>query len=115
MRKRILRIVIVVLLLALAISILEHYWNDPSMEEIVRVPLYIMVLAFVYVVIQILKRYFFKEQNWWDWLYYIGLLAMVIPTFFTNPEYEGFYSYLTRIGTLFLVLPVLIDSRKYVF
>lgn len=114
MKNRIVRILIVTVLLVLSGLIIRYYWVVPGMKAMTKVPIYIMVLAFAYILVQIFKRYFFKEQNWWDWLYYLALLSMVTPSFLSNPDYEETYTLVTRIGTAFLLVPVVIDIRKFI-
>lgn len=114
MKDRLIRIALTLLLLVCATIVILHYWNTEAIADVVNVPMYVMIAAFVYVLLQVLKRFYFKQQNWWDWLYYIALIAIVLPTFFPKVEYADTYNYLTDIGSLFLALPLLIDIRKYV-
>lgn len=90
--------------------ITQYYWSVETIEEIKKVPILIMVLCMVYVVIQILKRYLFKKQNWWDWLYYIGLLSVMIPAYMATPENLSTFSMMTDYGIVFLIVPALLDG-----
>ena len=105
---------IVLVLLALSGVIIRYYWNTEGVDGIKFVPMYVMILAFVYVLFQILKRYLYKEYNWWDWLYYIGLASMMLPTLLASEENLNLMSILTDIGTLFLVFPILLDAFKLI-
>ena len=78
------------------------------------VPIYIMILAFVYILLQIAKRYLYKEYNWWDWLYYIGLIAMMLPTIFATEENLETFNLFTDFGVLFLIIPILFDGNRLI-
>ena len=96
-------------LLSIAVLINFYYWSGQSLSLIKDVPLYIMILAFGYILLQILKRYITRNQNWWDWLYYIGLLSMMLPTLIAD---EGNSDVLNRVcdfGAVFLLLPAVKD------
>jgi len=84
------------------------------MDGIQMLPMHLVILSFVYVLLQILKRYLFKRKNWWDWLYYIGLVSIVLPTFFVNETNTDFYHLLTDYGTFFLIIPILLDGTQLV-
>ena len=111
MNHRTLRIVLIILSLGLAGAIVRYYWLYDSLESIVDVPEYVMVLALVYVFLQIIRRKYSSKQQWWDWLYYLGLIAMIIPTLLADSTYLVYYNYLTDYGTLFLILPVLLEGK----
>lgn len=49
-------------------------------------------------------------QHWWDWVYYIGLLCIMIPVMFANEKSADLYHIIVDYGTLLLVLPVLVDG-----
>lgn len=100
--------------LATGAVITSYYWMHSNLEDIVYVPLYIMILSFVYILAQILKRSILKKQYWWDWLYYIGLIAMVVPTFLGKESTATWWHLITDIGTLFLIVPVVLDGRKLI-
>jgi hypothetical protein len=87
-----------------------YYWSNDSLNSMKHVPLYVMILAFVYILLQILKRYISKKQNWWDWGYYIGLIAVMLPTLLINEENTNFFNIVCNYGVLFLLLPVVKDA-----
>lgn len=101
-------------LLAIGGWICYYYWNADSLADIQNVPVYIMVLCLIYVLLQITKRMILKENNWWDWLYYIGLTCVMIPTFLATKDNLSVMAFLTDYGTLFLLIPVLFDGRSLV-
>ena len=80
--------------------------------DIASLPIFVLGLALVYIGLHLIKRILLKIQNWWDWTYYIGLVSVVLPVLFANESNQTFYGILTDYGTLFLMLPVLLDGRK---
>ncbi len=97
-------------MLVLATLIVSHYWSTNSFNDIKHVPTSIMIFAFAYIVLHMLKRMILKTQNWWDLIYYAGLLAMVIPVLWGTVENEKLYHQIADFGTLFLIIPILIDG-----
>jgi Na+-translocating ferredoxin:NAD+ oxidoreductase RnfE subunit len=112
--ERLIRALLTVGLLITGGVVVSYYWISDSLESIVRVPIYLMVVCLIYVLIQIVKRSLFKKQNWWDWLYYIALIVIMLPTFFGNQDNFKLFSYLTDFGTLFMLVPALIDGQMIV-
>lgn len=110
-KKIITKITLIALATIVSLLIVGYYWSNSSLSSITLVPITIMILALFYILIQIAKRFFIKEQNWWDWLYYIGLIAMMLPTVVANSANETYFHFITDYGTLFLIIPVLLDTK----
>ena len=100
--------------LFLASTIVLYFWNVNTLVEITKLPLYVLILTVVYIGFQMVTRRFSKKQNWWDWIYYIGLAAIMLPVVMAKPENEKIFHLLTDFGILFLLLPVLIDGFYFV-
>lgn len=111
MKKRTLHLMVLMLSFGLSGTIVRYYWLDDSLEGMKDVPEYIMVLALIYVFLQIIRRRISAKQEWWDWLYYLGLLAMILPNMLATASHLIYYNYLTDFGTLFLIIPVLIEGN----
>lgn len=101
--------IVLILLLVLSGWIVSYYWNMQTLDAIRVLPRYIMYVCLGYVILQILKRFLNRRRYWWDWLYYIGLAAAMLPTFLGSKESEGMMHILTDFGTPFLVIPVVLD------
>lgn len=110
--KNNLRSIVDLVLLLIGGIIVYYYWAHNSFETVSNVSKYIMILALAYVIGQILKRRFSFERNWYDWLYYIGLLSIILPPYFVTKENFHTYELWVDLGTLFLVIPILIDFSK---
>ena len=107
-------ILLILAKLSLASTILWYYWNVNTLVEITKLPLYVLILTVVYIAFQMLTRRLSKKQNWWDWIYYIGLAEIMLPVVMAKPENEKMFHLLTDFGILFLLLPVLIDGYSFV-
>jgi len=106
--------IFVVILLVSSGWIVSYYWQVHTLEAIRVLPTYVMVLSLVYVLSQIIKRLLSKNRFWWDWLYYIGLLSAMLPTFIATVENESIFHLITDIGTPFLTIPVLFDLYQLI-
>lgn len=95
-----------IVLLAIAVLITGYYLFANSYADLKNVPTTLYVAAIVYILIQLIKRNITKKMPWYDWLYYLGLGAIILP--FALPEKEWVYS-LAIYGSLALVAPPLIE------
>jgi len=95
----------------LAGFIIYYYWTASQLQELTAVPMYLMLIALGYILTQRLKRYLFKGQNWWDWLYYIGLTSMMLPLFFATPDNLSLFNLIADYGSFFFALPLLLDAK----
>lgn len=89
--------------------ILLNYWSSFTLAELKFIPNNALILIVVYLGLQLLNRRLFARQNWWNWLYYIGLIAIVMSYFFVTQELLGFFLFLVKFGTVFLIVPPIID------
>lgn len=109
------KIYILLLLLSTLVSggVITYYWMTESVDASRMLPMYVVAMVFGYVLIQIAKRQLFKRRNWWDWLYYLGLLAAVLPTFFMTEENASLFHIVTDFGVFFLLVPVFLDGKQW--
>ena len=106
----------ILLLTALTLGslVVYYYWKADSLVAIKFVPINIMILVLVYIITQFLKRVLTKQQNWWDWLYYVGLITIALPVFIANESNLSWLLPLTQLGVLFLVLPIMLEGYNLV-
>lgn len=104
----------IIVKLALSVLISSYFWNATTLMEIKQLPIYILILAVAYIGLQMLTRKLSGIQNWWDWVYYVGLLSIMIPAMLANAENFKLYHAITNYGTLCLILPVLVDGYYFV-
>lgn len=110
--NRLIKIILLVVSLILGGLIIAYYWGVESHAEMYKVPMYVMIFAFGYILTQIARRYLVSGKKWWDWFYYIALTTMILPIFFSTPERASMFNYLTDFGTFFFVIPVILDGRE---
>lgn len=96
--------------LILSSMIIMYYWSIADITQLIRVPMQVMILVLIYIGLQLLKRNVVKKQNWWDWLYYIGLFAIALPIFFTKETNYDLTLKLAQFGVLFLAIPIFIEG-----
>lgn len=106
-----------VLLLNIALIIIacleaSYYFRAKDQDTLIFVPLKVNLLLLGYIVLQFLKRILFKYRNWWDWIYFIGMIGLILPVFFGEHITYNFLFVLTGAGVVLLILPPLLDSFK---
>lgn len=109
--NRTIHLVTTIVLLVIALLIAGYYLFADSHEDLKNVPTTLYVAAIAYILIQLIKRNITKKMPWYDWLYYIGLLAIILP--FALPEKEWVFS-LAIYGSLALVAPPLFELIQLV-
>ena len=87
-----------------------YFWNATTIILLKQIPISIVLVAIIYIGLQMLTRKISKIHNWWDWVYYAGLLSIMITVFFTTLEFLKFFQYFVVFGTLCLIVPVIIDG-----
>lgn len=112
--NKLIQVALMVLTIVLGGLIIGYYWSVETYIEMKRVPLYVMIFALTYILVQIGRRYTSAEKNWWEWFYYIGLTAMILPIFFCTPENQSTFNLITDLGSLFFVVPVLFDGKQFI-
>ncbi len=110
--SRLIRIIILIIMIVIGGIIINYYWRNDSLDSMVRVPMGILIWTFAYILCQIGKRFFFKKRNWWDWLYYIGLVVIILPRSLATPDNLSSFQLITDMGILFLLIPVLFDGKQ---
>ncbi len=109
--KKLIRVLLLITSLILAGFIIQYYWSTSALDDLKFVPLYLMLITLGYIVTQIIRRFLFKNQNWWDWLYYFSLSAMMLPIFFASTENLNIFNIITDYGTFFFIIPVAFDLK----
>lgn len=100
--------------LILSILICSYFWDSNELSQIQHIPILILSYTVVYIGLQLLTRKFSIVQNWWDWVYYAGLLSIMIPTFIATKDNQKLVHLITDYGTICLILPVFVDGWQFV-
>lgn len=98
-----------ILSIILSAFIIIHYWKATTYYEIRQIPIAILVFLAIYVLLQFVKRYL-SEQRWYDWIYYIGLIAVTLPYFLAKPGNFESYLLFAQLGVLTLLIPTFLDG-----
>ncbi len=99
--------------IVLAIAIGLYYWNTNDFEAIKRLPIFLLLLCVLYILLQMLTRRLTKVNNWWDWVYYVGLVSIMLPVLFAKANNQHIFHLITDFGTLALLIPALVDGYLY--
>ncbi|MCT4559737.1 MAG: hypothetical protein N4A41_00015 [Crocinitomicaceae bacterium] len=107
---RILRFVLLLFMLIIGVLISLHYWSTAQFSSIKQVPIYSLVLIMSYIILHFIKKLLFNDAEWYDNLYYIALISIVLPVFFANSNNARTFHLILDLGVCFFMLPVLIEG-----
>ncbi len=113
MRHSIVGFILVVSMLIVGTLISIEYWQTEQFSSIKQVSVPIMQLALLYIALHFIKRLLFPDVKWWNWLYYIALVSIMLPVFFANSSNENIYHWMIDLGTLFFVFPPLLELNDW--
>lgn len=111
--KRILQFVLIIVLLATSAYIVVYYFNVRDISQLRDLPSVLLSAIVIYIVIQLVKRFIKKKVEWFDWLYYIGLVAILLPLMMFSASETWIFD-LTKYGSLFLLFPPIIELLKLI-
>lgn len=99
---------LLVMLIASALFIFIYYMSANQILELRTLPTSFLIAVIVYILVQLIKRFVQKKMPWYNWLYYLGLIAIIIPLPLFSVQGNWVFS-VTRWGSLFLLIPPLIE------
>lgn len=111
--KRIIHFTLLIGLILLALYIFGYYLFANNINQLKTLPISFLVVIILYIVVQLIKRFLQKEVPWYNWLYYIGLVAVIIPLPLFS-IHDDWIFLITRYGSLFLLIPPVIDLIKLI-
>ncbi len=112
--KRLLRLFFEFLLMACALVVIAYYWMHADVRSMRELPVHVMTSLMLYLLVQVFRRRFFQDAHTTDNLYYIGLLTVILPVFLVSDSNRIFFNWLTDIGSLFLVMPILVRTIRLI-
>lgn len=117
MKKEVLLAILIMIRSLLGTFIMKYFLQADNVSTLKGVPLWIILFCIAYILFQLLSYYISKEQNWWDWIYYVGMLTIMLTVSFTTENSFTFFNWLVKIGSCLLVIPPVIDlyhlTKKY--
>ncbi|MEX1191329.1 MAG: hypothetical protein WEA99_05095 [Brumimicrobium sp.] len=106
--RRILHFILILVSLVSASFIVFYYWTASNINDLRELPTVLLTYIIFFILAQLIKRYVKKQMKWYDWIYYLGLIAILIPLplFFSSGEWM--FS-VTKYGSLLLFIPSVIE------
>lgn len=111
MKERVIRIldyILVFVLIVSAVFIIIYYMLAKTMDDLRNLPAYFLLVVVAYIGAQLIKQLIHKKRPWYNWLYYLGLIAIVVPLPLFSVESESVFT-ITRVGAFFLLIPPIIE------
>ncbi len=106
--KRILLLILSTALLIIGVYVVFYYWTIDELSQLRDLDSTLLSAVVIYLAIQLIKRYVKKKVSWYDWLYYIGLVAILSPLLLATSTADWLFD-LTKYGSIFILLPPLIE------
>lgn len=111
--QRVIHLILVIILLATSIFVVFYYWTSSSVDDLRSLPTSLLTVIIFYILAQLAKRYVKKMMKWYDWIYYLGLVAILLPLPLFLSEGDWIFS-TTKYGSLLLFIPPLIELFELV-
>src|SRR5690554_8090404 len=105
------RVTLYLLLIVLIVSglyVFSYYMLANEITELRTLPTSFLIAVIVYILAQLIKRYIQKKLPWYNWMYYLGLIAVIVPLPLFSVQGNWVFS-VTRYGSLFLLIPPLVE------
>jgi len=111
--QRIIHFILVIVLLATSIFTVFYYWTATTTSDLRNLPTSLLTVIIFYILAQLIKRYVKKSMKWYDWIYYLGLIAILLPLPLFSSEGDWIFS-TTKYGSLLLFIPPLIELLELI-
>jgi hypothetical protein len=112
--ERVIFAVLIIAKLILSFILCFYFWNVTTITQLKQIPISIVLIAIIYIALQMLTRKLSTRHNWWDWVYYGGLVSIMITVSFATLEYFKVFQYIVELGTICLILPIFIDGYFFI-
>jgi hypothetical protein len=110
MNNRKIHILLLTLNFGLAVFLIVYFWFFHQYED-EKAQTFILILALVYISVEMIKKNFLKIDFIWNRLYYIGLFAIIAPIAFSEKLPLDTIRIINQLGILFLLSPFLIEGK----
>lgn len=107
--KYILHWVFTGLSLLCSLYIVNYYISAELLSDIRMLPIGMLVAISIYIALQLIKRFLLKKMYWFDWLYYLGLVSILIPMLLKHEQGEWLKD-VCDFGSLFLAISPLFGA-----
>jgi hypothetical protein len=109
--QRFLHLLMLIILLPISAYVMFYYWTNSSAEGLRQLPTLLWSSIIFYILIQLIKRFVTKKIEWYEYTYYLGLAAILLP--FVFPGSPDWLFSITRYGTIFLAFPPLMELIRF--
>ena len=99
---------LLIVLITAALCVITYYMLADQIYELRVLPTGFLIAVIAYILAQLIKKFLQKEMPWYNWFYYLGLIAVVIPLPLFSVQGDWVFS-VTLWGSLFLLIPPLIE------
>ena len=106
--KHFLLLVVLLVLIAAGTFVFGYYITASEPSDYQNLSLTFLLIVMLYIAGQLTKRFLQEKAPWYGWLYYIGLISVVAPLPLIGLMDDTIIK-VTRFGSLFLILPPLIE------
>lgn len=111
--KRIFRFVLVVILLLTSLYVVFYYWSASEIEDLRSLSSVLLTAIVIYIAVQLIKRFVRKKIAWYDWFYYVGLVAVLLPLMTFTASGNWIFD-VTKYGSFFLVFPPFVELLELI-
>lgn len=105
---RIILFILILVSLATSAFIVFYYWTADSINDLRTLPTVLLTSIIFFILAQLIKRYVKKKMKWYDWVYYLGLIAILLPLPLFLSKGEWMFS-ITKYGSLLIIIPSIIE------
>ncbi|MES2799160.1 MAG: hypothetical protein V4638_04025 [Bacteroidota bacterium] len=109
MKRKTLLFALLLLKILLAFIVFRYFMGVQSSSQLTKIPFLLLFSCIGYIITQLLSYYISKEQNWWDWVYYLALLSIMITVSFATENTYPFFNWFVKVGSFLLFVPIAID------
>lgn len=106
--KKALSYIFATILLITAVYINFYYWTVSEVDELRNLPPLLLTAVIIYLLVQLIKKSLNKNKVvWYDWVYYLGIVGILLPLISIFSSGEWLFT-VTKIGAIFLLIPPII-------
>jgi hypothetical protein len=108
-RRTKIQLILFAISLLISCLIISYFWFIHR-DFTRKIEIWVMILAVVYIAIELVKKNLLQFVSRWNRLYYIGLLGIIAPVALENKAGPETLRWITNIGVLFLLAPLVVEA-----
>lgn len=103
---------LLVILILTSGYIFVYYLFANTVIELRSLPPFLIVAIILYLLCQIFKRLLRKKKLWYQWIYIIGIISILLPLPLFSVQNTWIFT-VTQVGSIFLLFPPIIELILY--